>query len=387
MTICMTPRERVWAALEHREVDRTPIDLGGTPNSTMCRGAYESFKAFLGVEASTRELSKGFNTIIMDEAVLRRLPVDTRAVFANAPARPKERWLDDDTFVDEWDITYRRPEAWSQFDMVAHPLAEATMDDLETYDWPDVDDEGRYAGLGDRARDLHENTDYAIVGATGDSTIFDTAWMLRGMEQFLTDLLLAPTFAQALMERIARLQMRRHGRFLEQVGQYIDVIMISDDMGTQNGLLISPTLYRKMVKPLHRQYVRFVKERTDAKVAVHACGSIVDLVEDYVEIGVDALNPMQVTAANMSPQVLRDRFGGRMAFWGGIDTQDLLPRGRPEDVRQAVRDTVGIMGLVEGGYILGAVHNVQDDVPPENVWAMLDEAANIHASDGEGSGP
>jgi uroporphyrinogen decarboxylase len=387
MKIGMTPRERVRAALEHREVDRTPIDLGGTPNSTMCGGAYANLKAFLGVEAPGRLLSRGFNIVVMDEAVLARLAVDTRAVFANAPARSKGRWLDDNTFVGDWGITYRRPEAWSQFDMIAHPLAEATIDDLEPYDWPDVDDEGRYAGLRDRARDLHENTDFALVGSTGDSTIFDTAWMLRGMEQFLTDLLLDPEFARALMERIAQLQMRRHERFLEQVGQYIDVVMISDDMGTQNGLLISPRLYREMVKPLHRQYVRLVKEHTDAKVAVHACGSIVDLVEDYVEIGVDVLNPMQVAAANMSPQVLKERFGGRMAFWGGIDTQDLLPRGSPGEVRQAVRDTIRTMGLSEGGYILGAVHNVQDDVPPENVWAMLDEAASITASDGEVAGP
>lgn len=374
----MRPRDRVRAALEHQEVDRTPIDLGGTPNSTMCAGAYESFKAFLGVDAPSRILSQGFNTIAMDDAVLARLPVDTRGVFANPPARSKSCWLDGSTFVGDWGITYRRPKTWTQLDMIAHPLAEAIIDDLETYDWPDVDDEGRYAGLRDRARDLHQNTDYAICGSTGDSTIFDTAWMLRGMEQFLKDLLLDPEFAQALLERVMQLQMRRHERFLEQVGQYIDVLMISDDLGTQNGLLISPKLYRKMVKPLHSQYVRFVKERTNAKVVMHACGSIADLVEDYIEIGVDALNPMQITAANMSPQNLRDRFGGRIAFWGGIDTQELLPCGSPQDVRRAVRNTIHIMGLSEGGYVLGAVHNVQDDVPPENVWTMLDEAATIY---------
>ena len=108
---------------------------------------------------------------------------------------------------------------------------------------------------------------------------------------------------------------------------------------------------------------------------MHACGSLTDLVEDYVEIGVDALNPMQVRAAGMSPESLVARFGGRMAFWGGIDTQSILPRGRPEEVRQAVREMLAVMGGQAGGYVLGAVHNIQDDVPPENVWAMLDEAA------------
>jgi uroporphyrinogen decarboxylase len=375
--ICMTPRERVQAALQHREVDRCPIDLGGTPNSTMCKGAYERLKVFLGIHAPTRELNKAFNTVAMDRAVLDRLPVDTRGVFANPPVRSKARWLSKHTFLSDWGVTYRQPDNSSQFDVVSHPLEEAMIEDLENYDWPDVDDEGRYAGLRDRARDLRENTNYALCGSTGDSTIFDKSWILRGMERFMMDLLLDPEFALALMQRVMQLQMRRHEQFLKEVGQYLDAIMISDDMGIQNGLLIGPKLYRKKVKPFHRQFVRFVKERTDAKVVMHACGSIVDIIEDYIEIGVDALNPMQVSAANMSPCNLKQRFGERIGFWGGIDTQELLPRGRSQDVRQAVRDIIRVMGLSNGGYILSASHNVQDDVPPENVWAMLEEAAGI----------
>lgn len=370
----MTSRERVLAALDHREVDRIPIDLGGTHNSTMCTGAYENFKQYLGVEAPTVELGKAFEIVRMDEAVLRRLPVDTRSFFINPPARSRTRWLDDRTFVDEWGVTYRRPENWPQYDIIAHPLAEATLDDLERYDWPDVEDEGRYAGLRDEARNLHENTSYAVTTSTMDTTIFDKSWILRGMEQFLVDMLLNPEFALALMSKVAELQFRRHERFLQEVGPYIDVIMISDDMGVQNGTLIKPALYREMVKPFHVRYLKLIKSLTNARVLMHACGSIVDLVEDYIEIGVDALNPMQVQAAGMSPDSLKAQFGGRMAWWGGIDTQHLLPNGRPADVRQAVRETLDIMRL-DGDYVLGAVHNIQDDVPPENVWAMLDEAA------------
>jgi uroporphyrinogen decarboxylase len=260
--------------------------------------------------------------------------------------------------------------------MVAHPLAEATIEDLDRYDWPDVEDEGRYAGLHDEARHLHEDTDYAVCASTMDTTIFDRAWMLRGMQQFLVDMLLDQEFALALMEKVAEIQIKRHEIFLSHVGPYIDAIMISDDMGIQKGPLIQPDLYRKMIKPFHERYIRHIKERTNARVIMHACGSIVDLVEDYIELGVDALNPMQVSAVGMSPSSLKQRFGGRMAFWGGIDTQWLLPKGQPQDVRQAVQETLQVMGL-DGGYVLGAVHNVQDDVPPENVWAMLDEAARF----------
>ena len=379
MTAEMTSRERVLAALDHQEVDRIPIDLSGTHNSTMCTIAYENFKQHLGVEAPTVELSKSFEIVRMDEAVLRRLPVDTRSVFARGPSKSRVRWLDARTFVDEWGVTYRQPENWPQFDMIAHPLAEATLEDIERYDWPDVEDAGRYAGLREEARQLHENTSYAVISSSMDTTIFDKSWILRGMEQFLVDLLVDPEFALALMEKVAELQFRRHACFLREVGPYIDAIMISDDMGVQNGPLIKPALYRKMVKPFHRRYIELIKSLTDARVIMHACGSITDLVEDYIEIGVDALNPMQVQAANMSPRSLKDRFGGRMAWWGGIDTQFLLPKGRPEDVRQAVRDTLDIMRL-DGDYVLGAVHNVQDDVPPDNVWAMLDEAAQYRPS-------
>lgn len=378
----MNPRERVLRALNHQEVDRVPIDLGGTQNSTMCAGAYDNFKRFLGVDVPTRELSRVFETVLMDEAVLSRLPVDTRAVFARPPAISATRWLDDRTFVDEWGITYRRAETGVPYhDPVGHPLAEATLADLDRYQGPDVADPSRYAGLRDIARDLHENTDYAVCASTGDTTIFDKAWLLRGMAQFLSDLLLDPEFALALLEKALDVQCRRHVAFLREVGRYTDVIVISDDLGTQRGPIIRPALYRQMVKPFQKRYIATIRQHTDAKIHMHTCGSIFDLVEDYIEIGVDVLDPMQVAAAKMSPESLHQHFHGRIAFWGGIDSQHILPRGAPDEVRQAVRDTIAAMHSLDGGHVLGAVHNVQDDVPPENVWAMLDEARGVMSNE------
>jgi uroporphyrinogen decarboxylase len=374
----MKSRERVLRALNHQEVDRVPIDLGGTQNSTMCAGAYENFKRFLGVDVPTRELSRVFETVIMDEAVLRRLPVDTRAVFARPPAVSAARWLDDRSFVDEWGITYRRAaEGVPYYDPVGHPLAEATLANLDRYVGPDVEDPSRYAGLGELARDLHERTDYAVCASTGDTTVFDKAWLLRGMAQFLSDLLLDPEFALALLEKALDVQCRRHVAFLREVGRYIDVIVISDDLGTQRGPIIRPALYRQMIKPFHKRYIAAIRQHTDAKIHMHACGSIFDLVEDYIEVGVDVLNPMQIAANKMAPANLHAHFRGRMAFWGGIDTQRILPRGTPDEVRAAVRETIAAMHSLAGGHVLGAVHNVQDDVPPENVWAMLAEAGGV----------
>ena len=148
-TACMKPRERVLAALNHQPVDRVPIDLGATPNTTLCAGAYERLKAYLQVSAPAREMSRSLNTVYVDEAVLRRLPVDTRPVFPRPAAASRTRWLDERTYVDGWGVTLRRPADHRQYDIVAHPLAEATLADLEHYSWPDATDSGGYAGLGD----------------------------------------------------------------------------------------------------------------------------------------------------------------------------------------------------------------------------------------------
>ncbi len=371
----LTSRERVRRALAHQEVDRPPIDLGGTQNSTMCAGAYAAFTRHLGIATPVRLLSRVFNTVQMDEAVLAPLPADTRGIYARPPATGGARVLDDFTLVDEWGVTYRRPPGGGQYDPVVHPLAEATIDDLDRYGWPDVEDPSRYAGLAELAADLRAGTDYAICGSSNDTVIFDRAWLLRGMQQFLEDLLADPAFALALLERVADVQYRRQAAFLRAAGRYLDVVVIADDMGTQRGPLLSPALYRRMVKPFHRRYVETVRRHTDAFVHVHACGSIAALVEDYIEIGVDVLNPMQVAAAGMDPETLRARFRGRMAFWGGIDTQSLLPHGTPDEVAAGVRHMREVMGC-DGGYVLGAVHNIQDDVPPENVLALLQAGAD-----------
>lgn len=374
MQTTLTPRERVRRALTHREVDRPPIDLGGTQNSTMCSGAYENFTRYLGIESPVRLLSRVFDTVHMDEDVLRRLPVDTRGIYARPPATGGARLIDDSTLVDEWGVTYRRPPGSRQYDPVAHPLADATIADLDRYPWPGVEDPSRYAGLADLAADLRANTDYALCGSTNDTVIFDKAWQLRGMQRFLEDLLANPDFALALLERVADVQCRRQEAFLREVGPYVDVVLFADDMGTQRGPLLRPALYRRMVKPFHRRCVEAIRRHTDAAILVHACGSIADLVEDYIEIGVAALNPMQVAARGMEPETLVARFRGRMAWWGGVDTQRLLPRGTPEEVAAGVRHMMQVMGC-DGGYVLGAVHNIQDDVPPENVLALLAEAA------------
>ncbi len=370
----MKNRERILAALNCQETDRVPIDIGGSHFSTICAGAYENLKRHLGEpDAPEKILSLAFETVVIDESVLRHLPVDTRSVFANPPKNWKATWLDDNTFVDEWGITYHKPPNWMQYDMIAHPLAEATIDDIERHNWPDPLDEGRYIGIKEKAKELKENTDYAVIATTVDSGFFERAWYICGWERFFTSILAEQDFVVALLEKVCSIQMQRWDSFLKKVGQYADIIAVGDDLAIHTSPMISPDLYRKIAKPMQKKFFRFLKERTDAKILYHTCGNISPLIDDLIEIGVDALNPVQVSAVDMDSKLLNERFGGKICFWGGIDTQQVLPFGSPDDVRSEVRRRISDLSP---GYVLGAVHNIQDDVPPENICAMLDEAAS-----------
>ena len=353
------------------------MDLGSTTCTSICTGAYRNLATALGVSDEASLISLSFELVEPAEALLNRLPVDTRPVFGRPPKQNRERWLDDNTVVDEWGITFRRPKDWAQYDMIHHPLEEATsIDDIARHRWPDPFDPGRVAGLKDRARSLREDTDYAVVGDLVNTGFFEPSWYVRGLPQFMEDLVLRPDFATALMEKICGLQMQRFTPYLAAVGKYLDVVVVGDDLATQRGPFISPQLYRKMVKPIQRKYFAFIKEHTSAKLFYHSCGNIVPLLDDLIEVGIDAINPVQVSADQMDIEELKKRFGDRVVFWGAIDTHRVLPFGNPEEVREAVRRAVKVLGE-DGGFMLAAVHNVQDDVPAANLLAMLGEASGV----------
>ncbi len=213
-----------------------------------------------------------------------------------------------------------------------HPLAEATApEDLERYPWPDMNDPQRVAHVHEQAQRLANEGRYAILGVPWLLFPFERAIALQGMEKFLVNMVRHPDFAQALLLKVADLCRTLMGHFLEAIGENIDIIKIGDDLGGQNGLLISPALYRRMLKPIHADYIAFIKQRTRAKVFFHSDGDIFDLLDDLVEIGVDILNPLQTTAGKMANLAeLKRRYGKNLVFCGGIDTQRLLPFGSPQ---------------------------------------------------------
>ena len=192
------------------------------------------------------------------------------------------------------------------------------------------------------------------------------------MEAFFPNLVANRDFAIALLRKNADLCKTLMGHFLHELGDHVDIIKIGDDLGMQTGLLISPKMYREALKPIHADFISFIKERTKAKVFFHTDGDVYDIADDLVEIGVDILNPIQTSAGRMSDlEGLKKRYGNNLCFCGAIDTFRVLPFGSPEDVRQEVSRVINILGP-GGGYLVASVHTILDEVPPQNVLAMVD---------------
>ena len=369
----MTSRERVWAAVNHQEPDRVPLDIGGGNSTTMVVESYERLKQHLGFRAPTQEMSKVFRLARLDEEVMQRLGSDCRPLLMKGPLYWASPPSPPDTFVDIWGITWRKVRYGNgcyYWELAGHPLAEADIADLDRHPWPDTDDPGYTYGLADEARDLYENTDYAIMADPIFKSFWELGYMLRGLELFLVDLVTAPEFVTALLERLLIINARLTARFLDAVGPYIQVFRIADDLATQRGPLMSPHTFRQLLKPFYKRYIELVKSKTPAKIFFHSCGNVTELLDDLIEIGVEIINPVQVSAMG-DTAALKARFGDRLVFWGGIDTQHVLPHGSPSDVEEEVRRRVRDLAP-GGGYVAAAVHNIQPDVPPQNVLAMAE---------------
>jgi len=375
----MTPRERVLAALNHREPDRAPIDLGGCQTG-IHRDAYTDLLEHLGMDEEFDLTDPVQQLATPSEAVLRLLHVDTRYVFAQSAAdydgtiRRNERdgrvW---DDLTDEFGIVWSMPEGGRYMDITHHPLAEASIDDLNSYPWPDGADPSRFEGLRERAIAAGQDGRYAVCTGIG-GVIYEHGWYLRGLERWLMDLMENPTFCEAILDRMLQYWLDFYAGFLAKASDVVDVVMIGDDLAGQHGPLFAPRVYQEIVRPRQRSLVRRIKGLTDAKVWYHTCGDCMEYIPDLLDNGVDILNPVQISAGGMDPALLKARFGDRVVFWGGgIDSQHVLPFADASTVREHVRRNVGTL-KPGGGYVFNNVHNIQAGVPAANVIAMYNEA-------------
>ena len=365
-----------------------PIDLGGTVVSSIAIPTYAALRQHLGLAAKPiRTLEFVQQIAVVDEDVLDRFGVDVIPVFANPPdTAPAQLVTSADgtvSFQDDFGATLKKPAGCHYFDWQEFPLHEPSLEALQAMPWPDPTNRGRYAGLRKRVQALRASTDRALFGmAPCGHDLFNQLFRVRGMENGLMDLVAEPEFAEAFLDRLCDSICTAQKLFLAEVGDLIDVQFAADDLSGQSGPLIDPALYRRMIKPRQARILATIKAHTLAKICYHSCGALEAFIPDLIEIGVDILNPVQVSAAGMDTARLKQKYGKHLSFWGGgCDTQAILPRGTPADVRAEVKRRIADLAP-DGGFVFNPVHNIQPNVSPENIVAMF-EAAREYGRDRE----
>lgn len=376
----MTPRERVAAALAHKEPDRIPIDLGGTLVSSITKAAYVPLREHLGLPAEDVIIfEQGQQLPYLSEDLLERFAVDTRVVALPRERAPRPELVDEGEYwawTDMWGIKLRMPkEGGLYYDWVKGPLPEVTVEAVDEYRWPEFETAESLAAIRDAAIALRRDTDYALVGTANlGGGIFEQACRMAGMETFMMAMITDRRAAERLLDGITDFYVQVAQRHLGQVGEFLDVYQYGDDLATQETWMISPESYVTLIKPRQRRLFDAIKSKTEAKLFYHGCGAVFDLVPHLIEIGVDILNPVQVSARGMNSKRLKATYGKDIVFWGGgVDTQHVLPFGSPDNVRTEVTRRISDFSP-EGGYVFASVHNIQALVPPENIVTAFDTA-------------
>jgi uroporphyrinogen decarboxylase len=368
----MTSCERVLRSLNHEEADRVPIDIGSAVTS-IHKDAYRRLKTHLGLGDSAPEIIDNMQQVVkVEEPLLELFSVDTRQLFLH-PAKGWQK-LPDGSFRDEWGIKWKTSSEGRYYDMYEHPLADAMVKDLERFDWPDPDDPRRYEGLKEEAKELFEKNNCAIVLNGFGEPIFGIPSWMRGQTRFYMDFIENTDFLNAFLDIMLEYAIRLAENTLAAVGRYIHVIRIADDLGSEKDLIISPSHYRQFIKPRQKKLISFIKEHSACKILLHSCGSVYPIIDDFIEIGVDALNPIQVSARDMDTKRLKKEFGDRITFWGGgCDTQRVLPFGTGKEIVEEVKRRIRDLAP-GGGFVFTPVHNIQYDVSAERIISLYETA-------------
>jgi len=351
----MEPYERIMNSVRHQRPDRSPIDYIATPEF------HAMLKKLWGIDD--------------DELVLKKLGVDIRRVQAQytGPEGTTGAAGVNAAGKDFLGIVWKpvKNEFGTYNEIAFHPLAHATtVKEIEEYTWPEVD-WFDYSHLKEEIAHINNEHRYAIMFFAGGA--FETPWYMRGMERFLMDLVECPDIAEAISRNVAEFYKKRALRTIDESDGRIDIIGSGGDIGTQRGMMLAPDLWRNHIKPYSEELIRTFKDM-GLTTFYHSCGSIVPVIEDFIDMGLDILDPVQPKANGMEPVELKKQFGDRLTFHGGIDEQELLPRGTPAQVRQEVERLIRIVGA-DGGYIACPAHAIQPDTPVENIIALY-EAAN-----------
>jgi len=373
----MNSRERVRLALNHQEPDHVPFDLGGTILTTMHVTAYRNLRQHLGMPSTEpRIMAMAEQLAVVDEDLAERLETDFRLVMPGGASGFEYVVRDQgayEAYYDEWGIGWRKPkDGGFYYDMYQHPLANAdSLAELRAYRFPDPLDDQRFATLRAQAEAAVSKGKVVVLAGPSAGIAEMYSW-LRGYEQFYIDLAANQKHAAYMLDRLVDFKCAYWERAIKEVEDLVDVVIEADDLASQRSLLMSPQTYRTLVKPRHQRLFSCVKELAPVKLFFHSCGAVRPLIGDLIDAGIDILNPVQVSAAGMDPLELKREFGQELVFWGGgVDTQRVLGAGTPAGVRADVRRNIDALAP-GGGFVFAAVHDIQAEVPPENVMAMWD---------------
>lgn len=405
----MTPRERVLAALNHRQSDKTPIDFGGHRSSGIAAIAYAKLRKALGLAPRPIRVYDPIQQLaVIDDDVLDRFRVDT-IELGRGFALEDRHWADwtlpngTPCQMPAWALPERSENQWvlrsgsgrvlarmpngaiyfeqchwpyleqDDFDRLPEALGENMVYGVQSPPGPLAAGADGERALAAGARGLRERTDRAILGLFGGN-LLEVGQFLYRNDHFFMLLAGNPKRAHEFLDRLVEIHLSNLERFLRAVGPHIDVVVFGDDLGMQNGPQVSPAMYREFFKPRHARMWRRAKELADVKVMLHCCGGIRPLLADLIDAGLDAVNPVQITCAGMDAGELKREFGARLTFWGGgCDTRFTLSQSTPEEIRQHVRRQISILGP-GGGFVFQQVHNILADMPPENIMAMFEAA-------------
>ena len=380
----MNSRTRLLTALDHREPDRIPFDLGSTQVTGIHVVAYRALRDALGLPAVEPVLCDTIQQLALpDDDLLHALGVDTRGLFplnshnhGIVAEDGGDYWL----YRDEWGITHRQPKdegLYYSIWQVPLPQSQVTAQDIASLPWPDMGAAWRVAGLRQQA-EPYRAAGYAVVLKDAFAGIFEFAQRVVGMENLLVMMALQPDVAGVLFDKLVELKLAYWQTALTELGDLVDVVTYADDYGSQVSQIISPGMFRRQIKPRVRQVFDL-----QARLAPHAArffhsdGNVRPLIPDFIEIGVQILNPIHIRATGMEPAALKRDFGRDLVFWGGgVDTQGVLPTGTPQEVRDDVRRNVEALAA-GGGYVFNTIHNIQADVPPENILAMVEALREV----------
>jgi uroporphyrinogen decarboxylase len=405
----MKSRERVKLAINHKQADRIPIDLGAMRSTGIATIAYNNLRKELGVNKGLARMYDFIQQLAYPEKEIRDLfhidVIDAGQAFLNDDSDWREWTLNDGSkclipkylnveidsegtvllknnndvilgrkpksslYVDQCYWVYedlpKIPDTFNEKDLVKQLWATPSPP------WHlNIFNDDDYKLFINNIKRLHDETDYAILLGVG-CNLFETGNFLRGMENFLVDIYLDKTGTQRLLDKLVEGYMKFLDRILKGVGEYIDLLQFGDDLGSQNGSFMSPDVFKEIFKPRYKIMWDFVHDNSNCKVFLHSCGSVYELIPHLIDAGLDVLNPVQTTTANMEPEKLKKEFGKYITFWGGgCNTRDILPGKSFEDIKEDVKRRIEIFGK-DGGFVFNQIHNILANIPPENVIAML----------------